>query len=414
MHSKLLHRRNCCRLCSSNELSLILKLAPCPPVDAFTLITEKPLTEEYFPMDLYLCNSCGHAQLLDVVSPAVLFGNYIYTTTSSPGLVEYFRVYAEQTAAFLNLTAGAKAIDIGSNDGTLLRFLKGLGMEVLGVDPAKNIADSATASGIPTIAKFLTKATSAEIQVSWGKADLVTANNVFAHSDDLADMLEGARDLLKPEGTFVFEVSYLLDLVQGKVFDFIYHEHLSHHSVKPLKLFLHSHGMKLLHVQRNQSKGGSIRCFAKLAAAGGEETPSVNELILLEESSGLYALSTYESLTAEISAIGHALRERLIQLHARGASIAAYGASATGTVLLHHFDVGKFVNYIIDDNPDRQGRLSPGHKIPVVSSDVLTSNPPDCVLILAWRFARQIIEKHAGFSSSGGHFIIPLPELSQN
>jgi len=327
-------------------------------------------------------------------------------------LVEYFSRYADDVADFLQLSAGDKMVDIGSNDGTLLRFFQKKGLHVLGVDPAEAVATQATIEGLRTEHTFFCRKVGQELRSSWGAAQLVTANNVFAHSDDLSDMLLGVVDLLAEEGTFVFEVSYLLDLVEGKVFDFIYHEHLSHHSVKPLAQFMKRHGMELVHVVRTPSKGGSIRCFARKSAAHPEIQPSVPHLIEEEQQHGLYSVETYRKLASEVTGLGQKLKTLLAEIHTTGAKIAGYGACATGTVLLHHFDIGKYLCYIVDDNPHRQGLLSPGHHLPIVSANTLTTDPPQYVLVLAWRFADLILNGNRGFAEAGGRFIVPLPSLS--
>jgi SAM-dependent methyltransferase len=363
-------------------------------------------------MDLYLCEDCGHGQLLDIVSPEILFGNYIYTTSGSPGLAKYFTEYARDIFTQLTPQPGDKVLDIGSNDGTLLRCFQELGLSVLGVDPAEAVGKQAIQSGIPTICAFFNQATALKLRDQWGQAQIVTANNVFAHSDDLGDMAEGVREMLAPNGTFVFEVSYLLDIIQNMIFDFIYHEHLSHHSVKPLKQFLAKHRLSLIKVVRTPSKGGSIRCFARHLDEGHPQDASVQELIEKEEFAGLYLPDTFASFAAKIDAIGLALREFLTRAKNEGKVIAAYGASATGTVLIHHFRLGSLLNYIVDDNESRQGRFSPGDFIPVVSADVLSKTPPDIVLILAWRFADMIIEKNKTYKDSGGTFLVPLPKFS--
>ena len=412
MSQRYYHRNNC-RLCNSISLDLVLKMAPCPPVDAFLEPTDAESPQHLYPMDLYLCATCGHAQLLDVVSPDILFGNYIYTTSSSPGLVEYFSHYADSVFSALALKSGDRMLDIGSNDGTLLRFFQKKGLDVFGVDPASEIAAEATHAGIPTLADFFNSTTAKTIRSEQGLMKLITANNVFAHSDTLGDMLDGVKHLLSSDGTFVFEVSYLLDLVEGKVFDFIYHEHLGHHSVKPLKSFLANHGMTLTHVERTASKGGSIRCFGRHADTQLPPSASVEELIAVETQAGLYDLNTYQELTAELEATGQTIRHYLQELHNSGAKIAAYGASATGTVLLHHFDIGRYISFIIDDNPVRQGRLSPGHLIPVISFDTFETKHIQHVLILAWRFADMIVKSRKGFLDKGGEFIVPLPEFNR-
>ena len=234
----LFYHRNTCRLCESDQVKLVLKLKDCPPVDAF--IRKEQLKEEqlFYPMDLYLCENCGHGQLLDVVSPSILFGSYIYTTESSPGLVEYFRNYADIVYNHIKPPTNSKILDIGSNDGTLLSFFKQKGMSVLGIDPAESIANIATECGIETIPEFFTLEEATKIHDKYGQFSIITANNVFAHSDTLGDMALGINKLLLPDGVFIFEVSYLLDMIKNMVFDFIYHEHLSHHSVMRLKFFI--------------------------------------------------------------------------------------------------------------------------------------------------------------------------------
>ena len=407
----LCYHRNSCRLCDSTNVSLVLKLTPSPPVDAYIPKSRLAEKQEAFPMDLYQCRDCGHGQLLDVVSPKLLFGDYIYTTSSSPGLVDYFRKYATDVCDQLKFPAGVLALDIGSNDGTLLSFLKEKGLRVLGVDPAKDIAAAATARGIETLPEFFDSRIAREIRTARGPVHLVTANNVFAHSDTLGDMADGIKTLLAPDGVFVFEVSYLLDMIENMVFDFIYHEHLSHHSVKPLQIFLKRHGLHLFAVERTPSKGGTIRCFAQLAGGPSAEKPSVAQLLKREEEFGLYRPETFEKYTARINQVRQRVQDLLKELIAAGKTIGGYGASATGTVLTYHFDLGTSMRFIIDDNPIRQDRFSPGHHIPILSSKVLLEKKPDYVIILAWRFADLIIGRNQEYLKAGGHFMIPLPEL---
>jgi hypothetical protein len=410
METNVYHRTTC-RLCESPQVERVLKLAACPPVDAYIPASRLSETQELFPMDLYLCHACGHGQLLDVVNPRLLFGDYIYTTSSSPGLVTYFQDYAAKIVPQLGLAPGAAALDIGSNDGTLLRFLKQHGLRVLGVDPAREIAATATANGIETLPDFFNSTVATKLRKDRGAFSLVTANNVFAHSDQLGDMADGVRILLAPDGVFVFEVSYLLDMVRNMVFDFIYHEHLSHHSVKPLRQFLDAHGLHLFHVETTPSKGGTIRCFAQPKGGPRPEDPSVASLIQSEEAAGLYRTETYQAWADRIDAAKSALKSVLAESQAAGRTIGGYGASATGTVLTYHFELGPMMRFIIDDNPLRQQRFSPGHHLPVLSSKALLDEAPGDVVILVWRFADMIIARNREFLERGGRFLVPLPEL---
>jgi hypothetical protein len=411
MNEPLLYRRKTCRLCESANVELVLQLAPCPPVDAYVTAAQLNEPQQSFPLDLFLCCDCGHAQLLDVVSPRLLFGDYIYTTASSPGLVEYFRAYADDVLHYAQFPSGALVADVGSNDGTLLKFFKAYGLRVLGIDPASDIAHAATASGVETIPEFFNSRLAEKLWSERGPFSMVTANNVFAHSDFLGDMAEGIHAMLAPDGLFVFEVSYMLDMIENMVFDFIYHEHLSHHSVKPLKTFLERHRFELLHVQRTPSKGGSLRCFVQPANGPRKVSKSVGEILQLEEDSGLYRLETYKNYAAKIREAKNRVERVVADLQGRGKRIGGYGASATATVLIYHFNLGHVLRFIIDDNPARQNRFSPGYHIPIVSSEALQTERPDALIILVWRFADMIIAKQKAYLERGGQIIVPMPQL---
>jgi SAM-dependent methyltransferase len=407
----VVERRETCRLCSSAEVELVLPLAPSSVADAYVPADRLGEPQAAYPLDLFLCLACGHAQLLDVLDPEALFRDYIYTTASSPGLVEHFRRYAEELVVDLGAPAGALAVDVGSNDGVLLGFLKEAGMRVRGVDPAQEIARRATERGIPTTPTFFTREAAEALREQEGPAALVTANNVFAHADDLGEIADGIHDLLARDGVFVFEVSYLLDLVENMVFDWIYHEHLCYHSIKPLRIFLALHGMDLFDVQRVGTKGGSIRCFAQRAGGPRAVADSIAEFLEQERAVELDRPETFRIFGGRVNAIRDEVRTRLFAAVSGGAIIGGYGASATVTTLLHHFGLDEFLSFIVDDNPERQGLFSPGHHIPVVSRGALSERAPDEVVVLAWRFAEAIAKNNDAYLERGGRFLVPLPEV---
>ncbi len=404
-------RRNACGLCGGQDAERILHLVPTPAADDYVPAERLNEVQEIYPLDLCLCHKCGHVQLLDVVSPEALFGNYIYLTASSPGLVEHFRQYAEQVLSRVGPAEGALAVDIGSNDGVLLRFFQEGGMSVLGVDPAREIARKATESGIETLPTFFTSELAHQIKKERGPAALVTANNVFAHAEDLADITEGIRGLLAPSGVFVFEVSYLVDMIQGMVFENVYHEHLCYHTVKPLEEFFGRHGMELIDVERIATKGGSLRGTAQLFGGPRRVSDSVSRFIMCEEDLGLHHAESFKAFATKIDSIKADLGSLLRDLIAEGQTIAGYGASATSTTLIYHFDLGDVMSFIVDDNPSRQGLFSPGFHIPVVAPEELYERKPDYVIVLAWRFSDLIFKKHQAFLPQGGHFILPLPKI---
>lgn len=411
--SAAVSKRSTCRLCESERLRLVLSLAPTPPANAFVGAAERGSAQEVFPLDLYFCEDCTHVQLLDVVDPSVLFEHYVYVSGTSPAFVRHFKSYAADVAAVAGPLDNALVVDIGSNDGTLLRaFRDDQGARILGIDPARNLAEAATAAGIETLPEFFTPAIARRIVGERGTAAVVTANNVFAHIDDLGGVVDGVDALLAPDGVFVFEVSYLLDVVEQVLFDTIYHEHLAYHSVRALIPFLARHGLEVIEAQRVATHGGSLRVIAQRAGAKRSRGASVDALLALEEAAGLHLVETFDRFARRIADLGAELKDLLHGLKRDGKSIAGFGAPAKATTLMYQFalDAG-VIDYIIDDNPLKQGTFTPGMHIPVVSSDVLKTSAPDYLLILAWNFADPIIEKNRAFQDGGGHFIVPVPKV---
>lgn len=405
-------RRTHCQLCGSNELTLILSLEPTPPANAFVLANALEEEQECFPLDVFHCEDCHHTQLTDVVDPEALFGNYVYVSGTSPAFVSHFEDYATTVIERFTPPGDGLVVDIGSNDGTLLRFFQEAGMSVLGVDPARDIAAAASTTGIETLASFFTPALAREVVHERGKADVVTANNVFAHADDLKSLAEGVATLLSPNGIFVFEVSYLVDVFENILFDTIYHEHLAYHSVGPLKRFLEGTGLELFAAERISSHGGSLRGYVQLAGGPHQHDGSVEALRAVERGLKLDSSETFREFGARIDALGHTFTNLIRELQAEGNTIAGYGAPAKATTLLYHFGIAPgTLQFIVDDSPLKQGLFSPGLHIPVVRAEVLLERQPDILVILAWNFADVIMEKNAAFAEKGGRFLIPVPEV---
>lgn len=404
--------RTTCRLCRSTRLTEVVKLAPTPPANAFVAATELGKAQPLFPLNVFFCEDCAHVQLLDVVDPRILFEHYVYVSGTSPVFVAHFKEYAAFIMDRFKPAAGGLVLDIGSNDGTLLSFFQKAGMTVLGVDPAKEIATDATARGIETINGFFGIDLGRKLAAERGRAAVITANNVFAHIDDLTGVTEGVRALLAPDGIFVFEVSYLVDVMQNTLFDTIYHEHLDYHSVKPLISFFANHGMELVEAVRIESHGGSLRGIAQLKGGRHKINASVAAAIDEEERLGLDKAETFRNFARQIDDLKADLGGLLCSLKAEGKSIAAFGAPAKATTLMYHFGIGpELIDFIIDDSPLKQNLYSPGMHIPVLSSAAIAERKPDYLLILAWNFARSIIAKTRSFSDAGGKFIIPIPKV---
>jgi SAM-dependent methyltransferase len=406
------HRRKTCRLCGGGKLTLVLELAPTPPANAFVSRDELDKPQPSFPLDVFFCEDCFHVQLLDVVDPSVLFENYVYVSGTSPSFVAHFENYAKGILDQFKPAPGSLVVDIGSNDGTLLRFFQKAGMKVLGVDPARKIAEEATRNGIPTLAAFFSPKLAAEIRAQYGAASVITGNNVFAHIDNLEAIVEGIRTLLAPGGVFIFEVSYLVDVFEKTLFDTIYHEHLDYHSVKPLVPFFKRLGMELIEAVRVGSHGGSLHGVAQLKGGPHPVGKSVAEAIAAEEKLGLDRGETFRQFGQNINSLKTDLGKLLRELKAKGKKIAGFGAPAKATTLMYHFGIGPdLIDFIVDDSPLKQNLFTPGYHVPVVPSSVMYERKPDYVLILAWNFAGPILKSHRAYTDAGGHFIVPIPQL---
>ena len=408
---KIVEKRATCRLCDSKDLNLLIEMPEMPPVDNYRRMGESEIAIPNLPMDLYMCKACGHAQLLDVVDPNVLFGNYIYTSSSSPDLDDHFSGFVKRMTEYLDLSGNERILDIGCNDGLLLEKFKDLGYEVVGMDPSKYVADIAIKRGIDTYVSYFNNESTKMLQDKHGKFDLITACNVFSHADDLTEFAQCVENLLSDNGVFVYEVSYLLDLVQKRVLDYVYHEHLCHHSVSPLRIFMEKCNLKLINVDRLEVKGGSIRCYAVKATNAKKPEKIIDQMIDSEIQEGLYKPKTYQVLSQEFQNLKLKVKSEIHRELMSGNKIAAYGASATSTVLNYLLDINPHLSYIVDDNKLRQGRLSPGYMIPVKSSSSLLIDKPSIVVISAWRFADIIIDVNQSYLDAGGSFLIPLPNF---
>ena len=409
--ANVIHRRSDCRACGSRDLELVFSLKPSPIGDAYVTQERVNVPQPSYPIDLHMCRRCGFAQILDVIDPEILYGEYIYVTASSVGLPEHFISYADSVISRCKLKPGSLVVDVGSNDGTLLKCFQKQGMKVLGVEPASHIAAQATAAGVRTLDKFFSPALAKEIIAEQGNAHVITSNNVFANIDDLATWVSAVNVLLASDGVYVFESFYLADVVRNMVFDFIYHEHLSAFSVKPIKMLFESAGLELAAVQHVPTKGGSLRYFVQRPGGPLANDGSVAEFLALEEGMGLYKKETYVAFAEKINRLKEKTREFLIQARKEGKSVVGFGASITGTTLIYHFEIGEYLDYLVDDNLAKQGRYSPGLHLPVFPTTMLSERKPDYVLVLAWRFAEIFIEKNIDYIKNGGCIVIPVPEF---
>ena len=406
------YHRESCRLCKGNNLTSVLTITPTPPANAFVAKEALATNQSRYPLELWFCNDCAHLQLLDIVAPEELFSDYVYVSGTSGVFIKHFGSYADSVSNYTKLGNEDLVVEIGSNDGTLLNFFREKGCRILGVDPARAIAEKASKAGIETVNAFFGLKLAAQLRATHGEAAVVTANNVFAHIDDLDDVTSAVKLLMRDDGLFVFEVSYLLDMYENKYFDMIYHEHLDYHSIQPLNKFFGAHGMEMTRVERVPTHGGSVRCYVQKKGGGRLVDQSVGDIMQLEKEYRIDRLDTFQSFSADIEILGSRLVEKIRELKSSGKMIAGFGAPAKATTLMYHFGLdANDISFIVDDSPLKQGLYTPGLHIPVVEPTEIQRQQPDYLLVLAWNFADSIIEKNKEFSKSGGRFIVPLPEL---
>ena len=407
-YKKVVHARSDCRLCGSTDLVQVLSFGETPLANAYLASADLDTPELCAPLVVNACRACKLIQLRDVVDPEVLFSNYLYVSGTSPVFVAHFADYAKTVAQRFSLSGDSLVVDVGSNDGVLLSHFKKEGTKILGVDPAQNIAEEATRKGIPTIAKFFTPETARGIVAEHGKASIITANNVFAHTDDVVGFVESVKELLLPDGIFIFENQYLKDLIEQNLFDMIYHEHLCYYHLTPLVPFFQRLGLRIFDVEHVPTHGGSIRVFV-----GWEDGPhKTSEKVghVLRGETVLNTVSTYHAFAERIDAIGKKLRSLLGEFRRHDKRIVGYGAPAKATTLCYALGInGNMLEYIVDDSKMKQGLYMPGTHIPIKVPDTLYTDTPDYCLILAWNFADSIVKNHQQFIKNGGAFILPVP-----
>ncbi len=397
--------KSVCRVCAGKNLRKVLSLGSTPPANAFVKDPKQP--EQFFPLELSFCNGCGFVQLTHVVSPELLFRDYVYVSSTSPVFVAHFEDLAAVIIRRFKLPQNSLVVDVGSNDGVLLRPFRDKGMKVLGIDPAEKIAAMATKSGIETLPIFFTPAAAKDVVKKYGKAKVVTATSVFSHVDDLDGFVKGVTELLADDGVFVIEVYYLYELLEKNLFDTIYHEHLSYFTAATMAKLLQRLGMQVFDVEETDTHGGSLRVFAQKSGGPYKVEGSVNRFTEMEAAKKLSDAATYVEFAKKIEDKKSKLRQLLQELKSKGKSIVGYGAPAKGNTLLNYFGIGpETLDYIVDDSPWKQSLYTPGTHIPVVGFEELQKRRPDYIFILAWNFAEPIMKKCADF----GNFIIPVPE----
>ncbi len=404
----IIKKNSKCRICAG-KLEEFLSLGKTPPSNAF--LKKKDFDQEkWHPLRVGVCRSCHLVQLLDVVDKEHLFSHYVYFFSIMPTASKHFGAYAQDIKdKFIQNPKQDLVVEIGSNDGLLLKAFQTKGCkQVLGVDPAKNIAKFANKNGVPTIPDFFSQKLAKDIVKKQGKAHVIIGNNVVAHIDNLHDLTKGVNELLDEKGVFIFEAPYLGDMFENLAYDSIYHEHLSYLAIAPLVILFKQYKLNIFDVQLVQRQGNSIRVFVSRDKAYPIST-NVKTFLDKEKALGMHKLSSYHALAARINASKTKLKDLLIDLKSKKYTIAAYGAPARGNTILNFCQIdSEVIDFATEELPLKIGLYSPGMHIPVKHIEKARINPPDYYLMLAWNYRDQILKKEAKFIKKGGKFIIPI------
>ncbi len=400
-----------CRICSSGKLEKYLSLGNLPLANNL-VDPAKESPDPVFPLEVLLCKNCFLSQLSVVVSPELLFSDYAYRTSISETFRKHFAGMAREAKKFFSSPEQCLALDIASNDGCMLKEFSKAGFKVLGVDPAKNLAEIAEREGVPTLVEFWNEGVAEKIAEKKGKAHFVAASNVFAHVHDVHGFLKAVKKVLHEKGVFVVEFPYALHLVEKNEFDTIYHEHLSYFLVKPLLKLFECEGLKIFDIKEIAIHGGSIRVFAahKENDSIKAREKNIAEFPEKERKKRLYEPQTYADFAEKTREVKKAFLELISRLREEKKIVAGYGAAAKASTLLHYCGIGKEdIKFIVDDAPTKQNKAFAGNRIPILPGKALETEKPDYLALFAWTIAGELIDKTKDYSEGGGQYIIPLP-----
>jgi len=401
-----------CRLCGVNITRTFVDLGMSPLCESYVPAGQLDEPEIFYPLHVRLCDSCLLVQLPAYVSGEHIFSDYAYFSSYSDSWVAHAKQYAEAMIGRLGLTTGSLVTEVASNDGYLLQHFRRREIPVLGVEPAANVAEAARGLGIPTEVEFLGADTGPEIARRHGRADLVAANNVFAHVPDIRGFAAGLRALVKDTGLVTLEFPHLLRLMERRQYDTIYHEHFSYLSLLTSSRVLATAGLRVVDVDELSTHGGSLRVYARPEESAGEPTAQVKAVLDEEESAGLHTVAGHEGFAREVLQIKSDLLGFLLGAAGEGRSVAGYGAPGKGNTLLNHCGVrSDLLSYTVDRSPQKQGKFLPGTHIPIYPPERLAQTRPDYVLVLPWNLREEISQQLDYIRSWGGRLVFPIPAL---
>jgi hypothetical protein len=396
-----------CRLCGSAELESVVDLGATPPCERFLTAAQLDDPEPTYPLHLRVCRNCLLAQIPPLITPEETFTEYAYFSSFSTSWVEHARRFVD--SAVERVKPGF-VVEVASNDGYLLQHVVEHGIPCLGIEPSINVGAAARDKGVPTLTAFLDKETGGRVRAEHGPADLVVANNVYAHIPDVQGFTAGLRELVADDGWVSIEVQHLLSLVRDNQYDTIYHEHFQYYTVASARKALASAGLHLVDVELLPTHGGSIRLWARPFPA--EPSAAVAQVLADEQSAGLHDMSGYQGFARRVAGVRQDLLRFLLDAAAQGKRVVGYGAPGKGNTLLNHCGIRPdILPYTVDRNPYKHGRFTPGTRIPVGAPERIAADQPDYVLVLPWNLRAELTTQLSYVGDWGGRLVFPIPTL---
>ena len=402
-----------CRFCAAPLVHSFADLGMTPLCQKHVKPSQLNDAETFYPLHAFVCTSCWLVQLGEYATPAEIFAQeYAYFSSYSDTWLLHAKQYAEDMTTRLRLGGDSLVVEIASNDGYLLQYFVALGVPVLGVEPAANVAEAARQRGVRSVVQFFGTATARELRENYGGADLLLGNNVLAHVPDLNDFVEGMRVMLKPGGVITMEFPHLMQLVEHNQFDTIYHEHFSYFSFTTVEKVFAAHGLTLFDVEELPTHGGSLRIYGRHCDTAPAVHARVADLKAREEQWGVRSVAMYESFDARVKETKRAILSFLIDARSRGKRVVGYGAPGKGNTLLNYCGIRTdFLDYTVDRSPHKQNTYTPGTHIPIHAPEKIRETRPDYVFILPWNLKDEIMQQMAYVREWGGRFVVPIPEV---
>jgi 2-polyprenyl-3-methyl-5-hydroxy-6-metoxy-1,4-benzoquinol methylase len=403
-----------CRFCKAPLRHTFVDLGMSPLCQRHVEPHQLNHLEPFYPLHVRVCEKCFLVQLEEYVSPKEIFSDYAYFSSFSDTMLAHAKAYCAAMKDRFNLGAKSLVVELASNDGYLLQYFQKLGVPVLGIEPADNVAKVAIEKGVPTIAEFFGVALAKKLAKSHGHADLMAGNNVLAHVPDINDFVGGCRVLLKPTGVVTMEFPHVMNLIDQNLFDTVYHEHFSYLGFITVQKVFAAQGLTIFDVDEVDTHGGSLRIYARQQENTSlPVTQRVHDFAARERARGFESLDAYLGFAPKVMETKRKILSFLIDAKRRGKSVAGYGAPGKGNTLLNYCGIRTdFLDYTVDRNPKKQGNYLPGTRIPILSPDAIKRTKPDYLFILPWNLKDEVIKQNAFIRDWGGQFVIPLPELT--